>query len=250
MTEIDRVFSHKALVSHVIAGYPSLALTREMMRHMHSAGVDMVIVEIPFSDPAAGGPETQTICATALSEGVTTDSIFDMISDLREDCDVPVAIMSYYNPVFRYGRGRFMERCVETGIGSLIIPDLPLEERSELDSVCREAGIIMVAMVAPSYPERIARILDSAEGYVYIMGFRDLAGFPEGFVSDAREIAGMVHDRGLKCITDSGVGDAKDILEFADGAIDGNDVMSLAALKGSECIQFIEDHVRGVRARI
>lgn len=250
MTDVDRIFARKALVSHVIAGYPSMRHTAEMIRHMSIAGVDMVIVEIPFSDPAAGGPEVQSICSTALSEGVTTDSIFDMLRDLRGDCDVPVAIMTYYNPVFRYGKGRFVSRCLEAGVGSLIVPDMPLEERPELDGLCRSEGVTLVAMVAPSYPERIGRVLDSAEGYVYIMGFKDLAGFPEGFVSDPREIAEMAHARGLKCITDSGVGDAREILGFADGAIDGNDVMALASSMGEDCIQFIEDHVRGVRARI
>ena len=249
MTE-DSLFSKKSLISHIIAGYPDIETTGRLICAMADAGVDMVIVEIPFSDPIAGGPEIKGVHATALSAGVTTDLIFDSLESIRESCDVPIAVMTYFNPIFVYGIEGFVTRCRDAGVGYVLVPDLPFEEREELRPACSAEGIILVPMVAPTYPERIERILDSAEGFVYIVRFEDAAGFPEGYVHELSDMAGMVHSHGLRCIADSGQGEAGEVLRYVDGAVDGTDVMTLVLRHGRDCVQFVADYARGVRTRI
>lgn len=246
----DRLFSEKSLISHIIAGYPDMETTGKLIRAMSDAGVDMIIVEIPFSDPIAGGPEIQGVHATALSSGVTSDLIFDMLEDIRKDCDVPISVMTYYNPVFVYGKDRFAKRCSDAGVGYVMVPDLPFEERSELAPVCASEGVTLVTMISPTYPERMDRIISSAEGFVYIVRFEDAAGFPEGFVHELTDMADMVHSHSLRCIADSGQGEAGDVLKHVDGAVDGTDVMTLVLRHGRECVQFVSDYARGVRTRI
>ena len=249
MTE-DSLFSKKSLISHIIAGYPDIETTGRLICAMADAGVDMVIVEIPFSDPIAGGPEIKGVHATALSAGVTTDLIFDSLESIRESCDVPIAVMTYFNPIFVYGIEGFVTRCRDAGVGYVLVPDLPFEEREELRPACSAEGITLVPMVAPTYPERIERILDSAEGFVYIVRFEDAAGFPEGYVHELSDMAGMVHAHGLRCIADSGQGEAGEVLRYVDGAVDGTDVMTLVLRHGRDCVQFVADYARGVRTRI
>lgn len=171
----EKLFFEKSLISHIIAGYPDIDTTGRLICAMADAGVDMVIVEIPFSDPIAGGPEIKGVHATALSAGVTTDIIFDSLESIRESCDVPIAIMTYFNPIFVYGIEGFVSRCRDAGVGYVLVPDLPFEEREELRPACSDKGIALVPMIAPTYPERIDRILDSAEGFVYIIRFEDAA---------------------------------------------------------------------------
>ena len=241
---------NRSLVSHIIAGYPDMETTCRLIRAMDGAGVDMVIVEIPFSDPIAGGPEIQGVHATALSAGVTTDLIFDSLEAIRGDCQVPIAVMTYYNPIFVYGAEAFCRRCAESGVGYLMVPDLPFEERGELAPHCDSFGVVPVTMVSPTYSERMDRILSSAEGFVYIVRFEDAAGFPEGYVHELPDMAEHVHSHGLKCIADSGPGEAGAVLEHVDGAVDGTDVMTLVLRHGRDCVQFVADYARGVRTRI
>lgn len=250
MTDFDKVFSRKALISHIIAGYPDMDTTGHLIRAMADAGVDMVILEIPFSDPIAGGPEIKGVHATALSSGVTTDLIFDTIESIRPDCDVPITIMTYFNPIFVYGREEFVSRCVRAGVGSVMVPDLPFEERPDFEPQCRSQGVCLVTMVSPTYPERMRKLVSEAEGFVYIVRSEDAAGFPEGFVHELGDMADIVHEHGLRCIADSGQGEAGDVLRHVDGAVDGTDVMTLVLRHGRGCVQFVADYARGVRTRI
>lgn len=250
MIDVGTLFEKKSLISHMIAGYPDIETTGRLIRGMAEAGVDMVIVEIPFSDPIAGGPEIKGVHATALSAGVTTDLIFDTLKEIRSDCKVPIAIMTYYNPIFVYGKEKFVARCDESDVRFIMVPDLPFEEREELRPFCSEKDVLLVPMVAPTYPERMNRILDDAEGFVYIVRFEDAAGFPEGFVHELADMADLVHAHGLRCISDSGQGEAGDVLKHVDGAVDGTDVMTLVMRHGRDCVQFVADYARGVRTRI
>ena len=250
MTELEQIFSRKALIPHIIAGYPDLETTGRLVCAMDEAGVEMVILEIPFSDPIAGGPEIKGMHATALSSGVTTDAIFDMVRDIRSECGVPIAVMTYFNPIFKYGCDRFVDRCVEAGIRYVMVPDLPYEERMELKPHCDSKGVLMVPMVAPTYRERMDMILSDAKGMVYIVRTDDLSGFPQGFVHELNDMADLAHAHGLKCICDTGQGEAGEALKHVDGAVDGTDIMTLVLKHGRNCVQFAEDYARGVRLRI
>ena len=250
MTDVGRIFSRKALIPHIIAGYPDMATTGRLVCAMADAGVDAVILEIPFSDPIAGGPEIKGVHATALSSGITTDIIFDKVEEIRASCDVPIAVMTYFNPIFVYGCEAFVQRCVDADVRYVLVPDLPFEERDELKPVCDSKGVVMVPMVAPTFKDRMDRIVSDASDFVYIVRFEDIAGFPEGYVHELADMAGLVHSHGLRCICDTAQGEAGDALHYVDGAVDGTDIMTLVLRHGTNCIQFAADYARGVRQRI
>ncbi len=238
------------LTAHIIAGYPDLETTSAIIRGIGAAGADMIILEIPFSDPIAGGPEIQGICSTALSSGVTTDTIFDMVEKLRKDCDIKIAMMTYYNPIFVYGSDRFMKRCIDAGIHHIIVPDIPLEEKGELEPICKDNGVKMISMIAATTRDRMEKILDGADDIVYIMRPNDASGYPDDYIQDTKEMCRIAHSKGLRCIMDSGRGEASTVLSYADGAVDGEDIMTIVLRNGRDCVQFVSDYVRGVKGRI
>ncbi|HKL99585.1 MAG TPA: tryptophan synthase subunit alpha, partial [Mobilitalea sp.] len=133
MNRIDKAFTNgKAFIPFITAGDPSLDITEQLVLKMASAGADLIELGIPFSDPVAEGPIIQGADYRALAAGTTTDKIFDMVDRIRKVCDVPIAFMTYANPIFTYGTERFMKQCQLVGVDALIVPDIPYEEKEEL----------------------------------------------------------------------------------------------------------------------
>ena len=159
MIKIKEAFqSGKAFIGFLTAGDPSLEKTEEYIVAMAEAGADLIEIGIPFSDPIAEGPVIQEADIRALAAGTTADGIFEMVRSVRKKVRVPLVFMTYLNPVFHYGMERFCRRCAESGISGLIVPDLPFEEKEELEPACRSCGIELVSMIAPTSEERIRRI--------------------------------------------------------------------------------------------
>ena len=135
MSRIASVFSHpnhKALVLYVTVGYPSIEATLKVVPLLASSGCDAVELGIPFSDPVGDGVTIQKAIFHALRNGVTTQTCLEAASQLRQQVEIPLLFMTYFNPVFNYGVDRFCSECAESGIDGLIIPDLPPEEGSKL----------------------------------------------------------------------------------------------------------------------
>lgn len=134
---------------------------------MAEAGADLIELGIPFSDPIAEGIVIQEADMRALASGVTTDKLFDCVKRIRKKTDVPLAFMTYINPVFVYGSERFLKNAAESGIDALIVPDMPFEEREELLPFCRKYGIELISLIAPTSKERIRAIASESEGFIY-----------------------------------------------------------------------------------
>ena len=129
MSKIRQAFARgKAFIPFVICGDPSLEVTEQLVYAMTDAGADLIELGIPFSDPTAEGPVIQAANVRALSGGVTTDQIFDMVRRIRQKTDIPMVFMTYANVVFSYGAEKFIQTAAETGMDGLILPDLPYEE--------------------------------------------------------------------------------------------------------------------------
>ena len=129
MSNIKNAFLNgKAFIPFVTCGDPSLEVTADLVRAMEAAGADLIELGIPFSDPTAEGPVIQAANLRALSGGVTTDKIFDMVKILRKTVKIPLVFMTYANVVFSYGTEKFISTCAEIGIDGLILPDIPFEE--------------------------------------------------------------------------------------------------------------------------
>jgi tryptophan synthase alpha chain len=167
----------KALITYISAGDPDLNTTRELVLAMAASGVDLIELGIPYSDPVADGPVIQQASLRALNHGVTIKDIFGLVASLRQDTQIPLILMAYYNSLLQYGIGRFVSTCAAAGVDGLIIPDLPLEESEELRQQADAQGIDLIMLVAPTTPaERIARIAEASRGFLYCVSVTGVTG--------------------------------------------------------------------------
>ena len=151
MSRIKEAFAGgKAFIPFITCGDPDLDTTKEIVRAMEKNGADLIELGIPFSDPTAEGPVIQAANLRALTGGVTTDKIFDMVEDLRKDVKVPMVFMTYANVVFSYGIERFAKKAAAVGMDGVILPDVPFEEKEEFASVFRKEGMDLISLIAPS----------------------------------------------------------------------------------------------------
>ena len=139
----------KAFIPFLTCGDPSLEVTEQLIYAMEEAGADLIELGIPFSDPTAEGPVIQAANVRALSGGVTTDKIFDMVKRLRQNTKIPMVFMTYANVVFSYGTERFIQKAASLGMDGLILPDIPFEEKEEFDGLCKLYGLDLNSLIAP-----------------------------------------------------------------------------------------------------
>ena len=151
MSKIRSAFEEgKAFMPFITCGDPNLETTAKIVREAVANGADLIELGIPFSDPTAEGPVIQRANVRALSGGVTTDKVFDMVVKIRKNSSVPMVFMTYANVVFSYGTERFIKTAAEIGMDGLILPDVPFEEKEEFDSVCKKHGIDLISLIAPT----------------------------------------------------------------------------------------------------
>ena len=143
MSKIAEVLKNhkKMFVPFITAGDPDLETTKKLILAMEEAGATIIELGIPFSDPMAEGPVIQEADIRALNAGTTTDKVFDMIKEVRKETDIPLVFLTYANPIFHYGTDKFYARCAEAGVDGTIVPDVPYEERGELETACEKYGV-------------------------------------------------------------------------------------------------------------
>ena len=169
MSNIKKAFENgKAFIPFITCGDPDLETTEKVVYAMEEAGADLIELGIPFSDPTAEGPVIQEANIRALNgkDKVTTDKVFELVVKLRKKVKVPMVFMTYANVVFSYGSEKFIARCKEVGIDGLILPDIPFEEKEEFDPICKQYGLDLVSLIAPTSHERISMIAKEANGFV------------------------------------------------------------------------------------
>ena len=190
MSRIENAFQgQKAFIPFVTGGDPTLDITEKLLYAMEEAGADLIEIGIPFSDPIAEGVVIQEANERALSAGCTTDKLFDMVKRARQRVTAPMVFLTYLNPIYTYGKERFMKRCRECGVDGIIVPDMPFEEKGELSEVCEEYGVDIISLIAPTSKERIRMIAGEAKGYIYCVSSLGVTGVRSVINSD---IAGMV----------------------------------------------------------
>ena len=177
MSNIRKAFEGgKAFIPFITCGDPSLEITEQLVYAMEEAGADLIELGIPFSDPTAEGPVIQEANIRALSGGVTTDKVFDMVRKIRRKSSIPMVFMTYANVVFSYGTDRFMKTAKEVGMDGLILPDVPYEEKEEFDSVAKAYGLDLISLIAPTSEDRISMIAKDASGFVYCVSSLGVTG--------------------------------------------------------------------------
>ncbi len=174
MKRIEKKFAEltkkgeKALVAYITAGYPDLETTRALIPALARAGVDILEVGVPFSDPTADGPVIQAASQAALKNGTTLARVLDLAGELRSEVEIPLVLFSYYNPIFSMGSAAFSERAAAAGVDGVLVVDLPAEEADELRNQTDPAGIDFISLVAPTTGgERIRKVLKAASGFIY-----------------------------------------------------------------------------------
>ena len=232
MSNIYKAFENKkAFIPFVTGGDPDLETTKNLLIAMEKAGADLIEIGIPFSDPIAEGPVIQEASQRALAAGCTTDKLFDMVKEARQRVKIPMVFMTYINPVYTYGKERFMKRCVECGIDGIIVPDLPYEEKEELSGVCESYGIDLISLIAPTSHERISMIAKEASGFVYCVSQMGVTGKGANFHKDIREyLAAVKQTSAIPVMVGFGIRTAKDIEPFediVDGAIVGSNLLRI-----------------------
>jgi len=171
----------KVMSLFLTAGYPDPDSTAELILGFEKNGADIIELGMPFSDPLADGPTIQYASNKAIEAGITMDKIFDIVRQIREKSEIPIILMGYINPVYRYGTEKFCRRAGECGVDGLIIPDLPLEESGMLSGHAKKAGLAMVYLVAPNTSSERMRLIDEkSEGFVYCVSVTGVTGARDG----------------------------------------------------------------------
>src|SRR5699024_4403974 len=171
-----------------------LEVTEKLVYAMEEAGADLIELGIPFSDPTAEGPVIQAANVRALSGGVTTDKIFEMVKSIRKHTDIPLVFMTYANVVFSYGTERFVKKAADLGMDGLILPDVPFEEKEEFDPVCRQYGLDFISLIAPTSHERIRMIAREAQGFLYCVSSLGVTGVRSSITTDIGSMVRLVKE--------------------------------------------------------
>jgi tryptophan synthase alpha chain len=212
-----------ALVPYLMAGYPTLEATAELLYAIVDAGADLVELGVPFSDPLADGATLQAASHRALAGGTTLPRVLDLVASVRSNIAIPLVLMSYCNPVLRMGED-FATQAGAAGVDGLIIPDLPLEESDPVHEVCAAAGVDLIGMVAPTSPaERVRQIARSAEGFVYCVSLRGVTGARSVLSDGVRPLVDRVKaETSLPAVVGFGISTpdhVRAVTSFSDGAV-------------------------------
>ena len=235
MSRIESVFKqpgHKALIAYVTVGYPSIEATLKVVPKLAKSGCDIIELGIPFSDPLADGVTIQQASFKALQNGVSPKICLDVAKELRSKVETPLVFMGYFNPIFSYGVEKFCIACAKSGIDGLIIPDLPPEESTQLDTSTRKCGIDLIYLLAPtSPPERLKLVAERSRGFVYLVSVTGVTGargkLPtdlEAFVARVRKVTDKPLCVGFGIATGE---QARRVARIADGVIVGSRIIQL-----------------------
>lgn len=244
----------KAFIPFLTCGDPSLEVTEQLVYAMEEAGADLIELGIPFSDPTAEGPVIQEANVRALAGGVTTDKVFAMVEKIRKNTKIPMVFMTYANVVFSYGTERFIKKAAEVGMDGLILPDVPFEEKEEFDVVCKQYGLDLISLIAPTSHERIRMIAKEAKGFVYCVSSLGVTGVRSEIKTDVAKMVEMVKEvNDIPAAIGFGIStpeQAKKMASVSDGAIVGSAIVKIVAKYGKECIPEVEKYVKEMKAAV
>ena len=255
MSNIAKAFENgKAFIAFITCGDPDLATTVEVVKEAVKNGADLIELGIPFSDPTAEGPTIQGANLRALTGGVTTDKIFDMVKELRKDVSVPMVFMTYANVVFSYGAERFISTCNEIGIDGSILPDLPYEEKEEFHPVCVKYGVDLISLIAPTSENRIAQIAKDAEGFIYVVSSLGVTGPRSEIKTDLESIVKAIRENtDVPCAIGFGISrpeQAKKMADISDGAIVGSAIIKIIEKYGKDSPKYVGEYVKSMKDAI
>jgi tryptophan synthase alpha chain len=258
MTRIQKRFEalrrqrRTGLIIYIMAGDPDLDTTRRLILELEQAGADVIELGVPFTDPLADGPSIQAANERALESGATLDAILEMVSDLRRESQVPLLLMTYYNPIFRAGHEKVAVAARDAGVDGMLITDLPPEEAGEWKAAASAAGLDTIFLLAPtSTPERIRIGAEIASGFVYCVSRTGVTGVRSELPEDLHALL----DR-IRLHTDQPIAvgfgvstpeHVRQIGEWCDAAVVGSAVVNVIAREGRDCVEAVGRFVRELK---
>lgn len=252
MSNIKNAFAGgKAFIPFITCGDPDIETTYNVVLEAVKNGADLIELGIPFSDPTAEGPVIQEANIRALSGGITTDKVFDLVRRLRETVTIPLVFMTYANVVFSYGADRFIKTCSEVGIDGLIIPDIPYEEKEEFTPYCDKYDVDLISMIAPTSEDRIAKIAKEAKGFIYVVSSMGVTGTRSSFSNDLSHITEKIREAtDVPCAIGFGISNpeqAEKMASISDGAIVGSAIIKILAQYGKDAPSKVGEFVKSMK---
>ncbi len=249
--------NHKAFIAFLTAGDPTPDCTVQFILEMERAGVDLVEIGIPFSDPTAEGVVIQDANIRALKGGMTTDGAFDIVRRVREQSagtPIPLAFMTYANPVFHYGCDRFFARCEELGVNAIIVPDMPYEEKQEMEGAADAHNVAVVSMIAPTSQARIQMIAREAKGFIYVVSSMGVTGVRSEINTDLESMVKSIREvTDVPCAIGFGIStpeQARHMAQVSDGAIVGSAIVKIIARDGEQAAPAIYEYVKSMKEAV
>nr|WP_314079356.1 tryptophan synthase subunit alpha [uncultured Leptotrichia sp.] len=237
MNSIKNVFEkkrqngEKTNIGYVVAGYPNLEFTKNFLENLDKTSIDILEVGVPYSDPLADGKLISEASFAASEAGVTTDTVFDLINQVKEKVTKPLVFLIYYNLIFSYGIDKFIKKCVECGIKGLLVPDLPYEEAKELFEKAKENNIDFIPFVSVTSQDRIEKVASRGSGFVYAIGSLGVTGSKqvdlprlEKFIENIRTKTDLPVSLGFGIKNNDNVNTMR---KFADGVIVGTSIVEI-----------------------
>ena len=255
MSRIKNAFANgKVFIPFITCGDPDLETTKKAVLEMAANGADIVELGIPFSDPTAEGPVIQGANLRALSGGVTTDKVFDLVREIRRETDIALCFMTYANVVYSYDAEKFINTCKEIGIDGLILPDLPYEEKEEFLPLCKECGVDLISFVAPTSEDRIAMIAKEATGFIYVVSSLGVTGMRSEITTDLPKIVSVIRaNTDTPCAIGFGISGPEQAAKMAgisDGAIIGSAIIRILEKEGKNAPEKIGEFTKAVKTAI
>ncbi|KRM96198.1 tryptophan synthase subunit alpha [Liquorilactobacillus aquaticus DSM 21051] len=252
MTNISDAFKNKkAFIGFVVACDPNFEKSIDYVETLADAGTDLIEIGVPFSDPIADGPVIQEAGLRAFKNGVSTKRVFEMVAEIRKRTSVPLVLLVYLNNVFKYGYANFFDTCHQLNINGVIIPDLPVEERSEVACFAQKTDCSLIPLVAPTSGNRIKKIVAEANGFVYAVSSLGVTGARDRITTD---LDTLVSDIRKFTNTPIAVGfgihspkQAAKITQTADGVIVGSAIVKIIAQEGMHAEEKLIDYVSNMK---
>jgi tryptophan synthase alpha chain len=240
----------KALIPYIMAGDPSLDVTKQFVLDLEAAGADIIELGVPFSDPLADGPTIQKAAERALTNGTTLKKVLGLVREIRQVSDIPLILMTYYNPVFKMGIEPFIKNAVSAGVDGVIIPDLIPDEAEDFIKLARMHGLDTIYLLAPtSTPDRINRVVKASTGFIYYVSITGTTGskltIKKTMKDNLNSIRGITSKPVAVGFGISTPGEASAIASLADGVIVGSAIVKLIAQGKS-----IKNYVKSLRKAI
>jgi len=238
ITDTFQLLKSPAFIAFLVAGDPDRDTSIQLAKHVIRAGVDILEIGMPFSDPVADGPTIQKADERALKAGMTPDILFDFVHELRKETDIPIVLLTYYNIVFKYGIEKFYHHAHDTGIDGILIVDMPYEESKDVVEIARTLGLNQIFLVSQTTStKRLKKIVSIANGFLYLISTTGVTGVRQELEHGVFELIRSVRKQSnLPLAIGFGISKTEHIKSLVSEGAD-------AVIVGSAIVHIIEQHL-------